>query len=441
MVRGNKQVPRKGRVIIPKTLKSFTDVVFPVPSVNEIQTALVEENREPNDHNIKDYIRAWKRMETANCVDVDIQPIQGRGHGVVARRNLHADFLLAFYPGVFLPENAISGSHIYAVGVRENDEDVGVIEPADMRTSYKRLLPRYNHHIAPRINEASVNGKGISQAPNCIIIEDQDKRTDSPVRLQIRTSRPVRRGEELLLSYGSTYGDARGYTPSPHCVSSGGVIIDGNRLIYNETVRRWGHASGNLERVPGLHDTPDGGIVLQVSTNETYTRAYARHNFQEGDIISRMMFLQVEGHDSRRVFKHPVPFELIDWKYSELRRMATGGGHKLYTAVLNKREGEDITNKYSANTMLYAIVANQTRRGNCAIVMDACPQKHSSDGKVRRTAIVVALTKIKKGTELKFNSSRILMSNPSTFALEKGKTGLERFTEFKEGDLYLNYAK
>lgn len=146
--------------------------------------------------------------DVANAVAlVAVKKVKGKGLGVVARKDIPAHTLLGPYPGkrytseehqrrkragVATDEYA---TDFWTAPVGEDISEDFVLDPMDRDV----LQPEYEF-VTPYVNEP-----GVGQAPNMVWVWNFPR-----YRLEMWTSRPVRKGEELTICYGAAY-RRRGY--------------------------------------------------------------------------------------------------------------------------------------------------------------------------------------------------------------------------------------
>lgn len=141
---------------------------------------------------------------------VSFQKIPGkRGQGVVAAKSIPYARVLGIYPGfVYTMAKYValvkSGS-IKTLGYAYELPQKGlIIDPVNLLTGKVHSI--FKHDFAPRLNEPSD-----WETPNVAFHNDLKNNI-----IYIKTLRPIRPGEELVLCYGSKFGDVFGPGRVPH---------------------------------------------------------------------------------------------------------------------------------------------------------------------------------------------------------------------------------
>lgn len=140
----------------------------------------------------------------------------GKGRGLVARADLKPYTLIGQYPGHLLTArrhelrmDSGQADGKFAVSFYKPDARGGVrtnyvLDPGDGRGG---LLPEFSWALTPLANEPGATG-----APNLAWVWNLPKH-----RLEMWTVRPVRRGEELTVCYGTQGDYKRGYKTACTC--------------------------------------------------------------------------------------------------------------------------------------------------------------------------------------------------------------------------------
>lgn len=164
-------------------------------------------------------LTAADRRRTAHLVAVKAMP--GKGSGVVARRALPAFTMVAAYPGQRFTTGQYAARRDAGLTDSKFAVDFWRLDARGaVRTGYVidpgagdgTLLPRFAAAVAPLVNEPGPEG-----VPNLIWVWNLPR-----YRLEHWTFRPVRRGEELTLCYGTGGGYVRSYATA--CVSKPGEV-------------------------------------------------------------------------------------------------------------------------------------------------------------------------------------------------------------------------
>ena len=125
-----------------------------------------------------------------------------KGFGVVARRDLGAGEFVGVLPGMVIPDRRHvdmtatgSSSGAYAMETRDGRGEVYVVDPEDPVTH--RPFPDFKGSVGLYINEPAPGERlNVAWAHN----RDYD-----PERIDCYTAKPVRKGRELLVHYGTIY--------------------------------------------------------------------------------------------------------------------------------------------------------------------------------------------------------------------------------------------
>lgn len=159
------------------------------------------------------------KRRTASLVTV--RRMKGKGWGVKARRDLAAFTMVAVYPGERLTAKQYENKRVqgvsdgkFAVDFWKPDTN-GIVRTGyviDPGNSRGELLPRFSGAVAPLVNEP-----GPRASPNLVWVWNLPR-----YRLELWTLKPVRRGEELTVCYGTGGGYVRDYHTS--CVSRPGEV-------------------------------------------------------------------------------------------------------------------------------------------------------------------------------------------------------------------------
>lgn len=169
-------------------------------ALSEPERILLDENRNPTlKDEMKMVLDANNKSLSENCVVVDTNEM---GKGLVAKRDMLADTIIAYYRGKYDEEDSVEDGEVrpHGVGLTNMDgDDIGVIDPTSVSNDDSVMFPAYLNE--PRKDEVA----------NCLLIEDMDVAVDDPRRLRIITTRPVTQGEPLTVLYGDGFSMARDY--------------------------------------------------------------------------------------------------------------------------------------------------------------------------------------------------------------------------------------
>lgn len=164
-------------------------------------------------------LTAADRRRTASVAEV--KKMAGKGVGLLARRDLPAFTMVAAYPGQRFTERQYAKRREAGLTDSKFAVDFWRLDARGaVRTGYVidpgsrggKLLARFSGAAAPLVNEPGPRG-----APNLIWVWNLPR-----YRLEHWTFKPVRRGEELTLCYGTGGGYVRSYATA--CVSRPGEV-------------------------------------------------------------------------------------------------------------------------------------------------------------------------------------------------------------------------
>ena len=133
-------------------------------------------------------------------IAIRLSSIAGAGWGAFADRDLRSDEVLGDYDGTLVDATA-SGPYVLAIeGYDEDGRDVQMcIDAADPATS---SWPRFINSVR----------QGDGRVVNCrFFLRGRHRpRRGEVCKVSVRTTRPIARGDELLLDYGNEYWDDDG---------------------------------------------------------------------------------------------------------------------------------------------------------------------------------------------------------------------------------------